>query len=259
MAEFAPHTDLFKIINNLSSFAQILFWAILGFSVLPIVLDEFYLPQSITDIVNILNIIGITAFFLVEILIDYILLPQADSKRRDDFIDNSFGSKFSLKNSVGYYDNDEIGKGLYKASVNLFENCFFSFSLIKIVTTRKIIIPILMVIAMAIFAYYGFKEVPFTLSILQALFSTNILGLLIRHLILLKILSSIQNSWIRLFQNDDFQNEPFKYQANIYRYWIQYETLHSKINSGIPNSVFKKRNQLLTNEWDILKNKYNIR
>src|SRR5665811_1070806 len=126
MAEFAPHSDLFTVINNLSSSTKILFWAILGFSVLPLILNEFYLPEYIFDIVNILNIIGITAFFLIEILVDYVLLPQADSKRRDDFIDNSFGSKFSPKNSIGYYDNDEIGEGLYKASVNLFENCFFS-------------------------------------------------------------------------------------------------------------------------------------
>ena len=207
---------------------------------------------------NILNIIGITAFFLTEILIDYIFLPQADSKRRDDFIDNSFGSKFSPKNSVGYYDNDEIGKGLYKTSVNLFENCFFTFSLAKIITTRKIIIPILMVLAMAIFAYYGFKEVPFTLSILQALFSANILGLLIKHLILLNRLSAIQDSWIGLFQIEEFKKEPFKYQANIYRYWLQYETLHSKINAGIPDSVFKKNNKFLTDEWETIKTKYNI-
>ncbi|MBW7674773.1 hypothetical protein [Chryseobacterium chendengshani] len=258
MAEFAPQTELFKIINNLSSFGQFLFWIILGFSVSPLILNEFNLPESITDILNILNITGITAFFLIEILIDFILLPQADSKRRDDFIDNSFGSKFSPKNSVGYYDNDEIGKGLYKTSVNLFENCFFTFSLVKIITTRKIIIPILMVVFMSILAYYGFKKVPFALSILQALFSANILGLLIKHLILLNRLSTIQDSWIGLFQNEEFRNEPFKYQANIYRYWLQYETLHSKINAGIPDSIFKKNNALLTTEWETIKSKYNI-
>ena len=115
-----------------------------------------------------------------------------------------------------------------------------------------------MVLAMAIFAYYGFKEVPFTLSILQALFSANILGLLIKHLILLNRLSAIQDSWIGLFQIEEFKKEPFKYQANIYRYWLQYETLHSKINAGIPDSVFKKNNKFLTDEWETIKTKYNI-
>lgn len=258
MAEFAPHTDLFKIINRLSSFANIIFWSILVFSVAPFVFEKFSISDNITDVVNVLNIIGISTFFLIEIVIDYILLPQADSKRRDDFIDNSFGSKFSPKNSIGYYDNDEIGKGLYKASVNLFENCFFTFSLSKIVTISRIITPSIMLIAMSIFAYYGFKEVPFALSILQALFSANILGLLIKHLILINKLSAIQDSWIRLFQNENFKNETYKYQANVYRYWLQYETLHSKINAGIPNKVFNKNNDSLTQEWGKLKAKYNI-
>ncbi|MFT5964044.1 MAG: hypothetical protein ACI9L6_000769 [Flavobacterium sp.] len=258
MAEFAPHIDLFKIINRLSSLASSVFWSILIFSLAPFVFEQFTLPAKITDIINILNIIGISTFFLIEIVIEYILLPQADSKRRDDFIDNSFGSKFSPKNSIGYYDNDEIGKGLYKASVNLFENCFFTFSLAKIVTISRIVLPSIMLVAMAILAYYGFKEVPFALSILQALFSANILGLLIKHLILINKLSAIQDSWISLFQNINFKSETYKYQANIYRYWLQYETLHSKINAGIPNKIFNKNNELLTNEWVELKAKYNI-
>ena len=259
MAEFAPHIDIFKIINRLSSFAISIFWTILVLSLIPFVLDQFSIANNISDFINVLNIIGISSFFIIEIVIEFILLPQAYSKRRDDFIDNSFGSKFSTKNSIGYYDNDEIGKGLYKASVNLFENCFFTFSLAKIVTTSRILIPSLMLIAMSIFAYYGFKEVPFALSILQALFSANILGSLIKHLILINKLSAIQDSWIGLFQQEDFKNETFKYQTNIYRFWLQYETLHSKISAGIPNSVFDKHNDLLTKEWEEIKSKYNIK
>lgn len=258
MAEFAPHTNLFKIKNKLSSIASAIFWSILIFSLAPIIFTQFSIPDKVTDIINILNIIGISTFFLIEIVIEYLLLPQADSKRRDDFIDNSFGSKFSPKNSIGYYDNDEIGKGLYKASVNLFENCFFTFSLSKIVTISRIVLPTVMLFAMAILAYYGFKEVPFALSILQALFSANILGLLIKHLILINKLSAIQDSWVNLFQNTNFKSETYKYQTSVYRYWLQYETLHSKINAGIPDNIFNKNNDMLTQEWEELKAKYNI-
>ncbi len=258
MADFAPHIDLFKITNRLSSFANGIFWSILVFSFAPFVLKYFSIPEIITDVINILNIIGIGSFFLIEIVIDFILLPQANSKRRDDFIDNAFGSKFSPKNSKGYYDNDEIGKGLYKASVNLFENCFFTFSLSKIAIISKIAIPIVMLIAMSIFSYYGFKEVPLALSILQALFSANVLGLLIKHLILLNRLSTIQDSWIILFQYENFKSETYKYQANVYRFWLQYETLQSKINTAIPHRVFSENNESLTKDWADLKEKYNI-
>jgi hypothetical protein len=258
MAEFAPQTDLFKIINRLSSFGRVIFWLILIFSIAPLIFNEFCSTHKLIDVINIFNIIGIGLFFSIEILNDLIFIPQADSRRRDDFIDNSFGSKFSTKNSICYYDNDEVGKGLYKASVNLFENCFFTYSLIKITTVSKIVIPIIMLFIMTIIAFYGFREVPFALSILQALFSANILGLLIKHLILINRLSTIQDSWIQLFQNDDFKKYTFKYQAYVYRYWLQYETLHSKINAGIPDKVFSKNNPSLTMEWNNLKIKYKI-
>ncbi|MCD8411253.1 hypothetical protein [Tenacibaculum finnmarkense] len=258
MAKYAPHINLFKDINKLSAIERIIFWVILGLSISSVVLNKFIVPQKVTDILNVLNIIGIGLFFTIGILVEYIFLPQADSKRRDDFIDNSFGSKFSPKNSVEYYDNDEINLGLYKASVNLFENCFFTYSLSKIVTVSKIIIPTIILIVMLIISYYGFKEVPFALSTLQTLFSANILGVLIKHIILINKLSTIQDSWIQLFQNKDYKINTFKYQASIYRYWLQYETLHSKISAGIPDSVFQKNNESLTLEWERIKSQYNI-
>ncbi|WP_461638519.1 hypothetical protein [Labilibaculum euxinus] len=258
MAKYAPHLDLFKVINRLSAIERIIFWIILVLSVASIVFDKITIPKEVTDIMNIVNIIGIGLFFTIGVLLEHILLPQADSKRRDDFIDNSFGSKFSPKNSIEYYDNDEVGIGLYKASVNLFENCFFTYSLSKIVTISKIIVPTIMLIVMLIISYYGFKEVPFALSILQTLFSANILGLLIKHIILINKLSVIQDFWIQLFQNEDYKTNTFKYQASIYRYWLQYEALHSKISAGIPDAVFQKNNEALTTEWGKIKSQYNI-
>ncbi len=258
MAEFAPHYNLFKIIGNLRLVAQWTFWSILVLSIIPVAFNEFCDKHNLLHLVNILNIVGISAYFIIETTIEYILLPLADSKRRDDFIDNSFGSVISTNSSIGYYDNDEVNQGLYKASVNLFENCFFTYSLVRAITTRKIVVPAILLIVISIFAYYGFKEVPFALTILQALFSTSILGELIKHLILVNRLSNIQDSLVSLFHNEDLKQNTFKYQAHIYRNWLQYETLHSKINANIPDIVFQKHNQSVTEEWEKLKSRYKI-
>jgi hypothetical protein len=258
MAKYTPQYNLFKIINILASISRFVFWIVLVLSITPLIFKEFCEGAHLFNIINILNIIGISLFFILEIISDYILIPQADSKRRDDFIDNSFGSGFSPNNSVAYYDNDEVSQGLYKASVNLFENCFFTYSLVKLTTIKKIIIPSIMFLFMVAFGYFGFQQVPYALSILQALFSANILGLLIKHLILLNRLATIQDSWIALFQQDDIKANTYKYQASIYRYWLQYETLHSKINAGIPEKVYNVNNPPLTEEWKKIKLKYNI-
>lgn len=258
MAEFTPHTDIYKIKNRLDCVSKFIFWLTILLSIFPVLFAEICTAYQLVDIINVINMIGIGLYFTIEILNEFILLPLADNKRRDDFIDNSFGSKFSPKNSVSYYDNDKISFGLYKAAVNQFENCFFTFSLVKITTVSKVILPTIMLISMGIISYYGFKEVPFALTILQALFSANILGSLIKHLILINRLSSIHDSWLQLFQTDDLKLDTLKFQANIYRYWLQYETLHSKINAGIAQKTFNKSNVILTQDWENLKVKYNI-
>jgi hypothetical protein len=258
MAKFSPHYNLMKIVGKLSLFGQFVFWSILVLSFIPIVFKEFCEETQLINIVNILNIIGISLFFIIELVNDYVLIPQADCKRRDDFLDNSFGSTFSTKSSIEYYDNEEVNIGLYKVAVNLFENCFFSYSLLKSTTLRKIIIPSTILLLMSIFSYYGFKNVPIALSVLQALFSANILGSLVKHLILLAKLSTIQDSWIVLFQHADLKTNIDEYNHHVCRYWLMYEALHSRYNMSIPERAFKKLNPLLTAEWKEIKQKYNI-
>lgn len=152
MAEFAPQYNLFKIIDKLKRVLTIIFWVIFILSAVSTVLKQLNLTITIDDLLNTINIISIALFFLIEIVVEYILIPQADSKRRDDFIDNAFGSKFSPTPSIGYYDTEEVEKGLYKASCNLFENCFFSYSLVKAMTIRKIVLPAIVLLFVVVFA-----------------------------------------------------------------------------------------------------------
>ncbi|MCU0440605.1 MAG: hypothetical protein MUC49_22140 [Raineya sp.] len=266
MAQYTPQQNLFNTIEKLRVTRNWVFWAILILSITPVISKElceekykfFCDINKGLDFINLLNIIGILAYFTIEIIIEYILLPLAESKRRDDFIDNSFGSIISINSSVDYYDNDEVSIGLYKTAVNLFENCFFTHSLANKMTAEKISIASFVFIIISIFAYYGFKDVPIALTFLQTIFSANILGGIIKHLILINSLSKIHDSWIMLFHTENLKKNISKYETRIYRYWLQYETLHSKINPNIPSSLFKKHNPTLTDEWKKIKSRYNI-
>ena len=258
MAQFAPQYNLMVIIDRIRSGIFWIFWLIFILSIVPAILSMLKIDLYLDDLFNTLNIICIAMFFVLDMLVEYILVPQADSKRRDDFIDNSFGSTFSTNPSIGYFDTNEIQQGLYKAASNLFENCFFTYSLVKVVTIRKTIVPTIVLISVAVFAYYGFKQVPFALSFLQALFSATLLGELVKHFVLMTRLHTIQDAWISLFQQSDFKSNVEKYKTSIYRYWLQYETLHSRIQSGIPDKVFKKLNTKLTQDWNNIKIRYRI-
>ncbi|WP_394900163.1 hypothetical protein, partial [Clostridium butyricum] len=54
---------------------------------------------------------------------------KGEAIRRADLIDNSFGTKLSIKSSLDYYSNDDVNNSLYKILINIFENCFFHLQL----------------------------------------------------------------------------------------------------------------------------------
>jgi hypothetical protein len=258
MSDFTPHNDLFNKINVLTKISNFLFWAIFLLTVLPLLVESIFDITKYDDFLNIINIVLICFLFSLDILIELILIPIANNKRIDDFLDNSLGTNFSQKNSINYYDNDKIEFGLYKVTVNLFENCFFTKSLLSKSYLNKIILPIIFIIVLIISTYTGFKNNPFALTILQTLLSINILGNLIKYIILVIKLNSIEDNLNSLFQNKNFKTNLSQYEPSIYRYWIKYETLISKINPDISSKTFEKSNELLTSEWEAFKKKHNI-
>lgn len=258
MAEFTPHNDIFNKINILTKISSFLFWTIFILTFFPLLLESIVDISMYIDLLNIINIISICFLFSLDIIIEYVLIPIANNKRIDDFIDNSLGSNFSQKNSIGYYDNENTDYGLYKVAVNLFQNCFFTKSLLSKSYINKIVLPIIFIIILIFSTYTGFKNNPFTLTILQTLLSVNVLGNLIKYLILLIKLNSIVDNLNSLFQNNNFKANLIQYESHIYRYWLKYETLISKINPDISSNTFEKLNTPLTKEWDKIKLKLKI-
>ncbi len=258
MAKFSPHYNPHKVTSLVRSFIDWIFWIVFILSCLPVISREFSNSELCMTLLNIINIVSILLFFTLEIIVEYILFPQSEQKRRDDFLDNSFGSKFSSVNSVEYYSNENVSIGLYKAACNLFENSFFTYSLIKALTIRKIILPAFVLLFVWVLAYFGFNKVPLGLSILQVLFSANVLGNLIKHLILFNKLSIIHEKWIALFQIHDFKQFPLHHQSQIFHIWILYETILSRMQPSIPDNFFQKHNPNLSLEWKSMKNKYSI-
>lgn len=258
MAKSSPHDYHYRLISRLQSCCEIFFWLIFILSLASVILPQVNNDQRITVAIDIANIICILLFFILEFVADYILLPMAEDRRRSDFIDNSFNSKILSANSINYYDNDEVSHGLYKVAVNLFENIFFTYSLCKVLTWRKIILPVVLLLGILMVAYYGFRNVPFALTLLQLFFSAQILGNLLKHIVLLTSLHTIQDKIIALFGQSDFRVRIQEHQASVYHCWVTYEALITKINPGVPDQIFKARNDVLTREWQELKKRFHI-
>jgi hypothetical protein len=263
MARLTPQRNLFSIVVAIRKVNFTLVWFVLFFSLFPELLKLNLLKSwdallGLQNIINVANVISIGVYFVLDAIVNYVLIPQAENKRKDDFIDNSFGSKFSIVSSIEYYNNEEISAGLYKGAVNLFQNCFFSASLMKAALPQKIVLPAIILLGVMIMAYFGFKQFDWAVALLQTLFSVSILGSLVKDLILYYQLNAIQDMWVALFQNKDVKLNIASYHAQVYRYWLQYETLISWSQPDIPEKLYNRLNGPLTAEWQNLKTKYNI-
>ena len=99
--------------------------------------------------------------------------PMVASSRRKGFIDNSLGSHFLNKPVTNYYDNDTIDLGPYKMLVNCFENCFFTYSLVKATLLKEVLFSSLPFLFFLFFAFYGIGNYRFAMPLLQLFLSTS--------------------------------------------------------------------------------------
>ncbi|MDH7462595.1 hypothetical protein QEG73_14960 [Chitinophagaceae bacterium 26-R-25] len=253
MARFSPHAANYKTIGRLRNILKIIFWSILLLSVIPV-----YIKNS-KNICNYLSIIAIILFFALDIIIDYVVVPYAERKRRDDFIDNSFGARNSIQQSDGYFDNDDINTGFYKAAVNLFENSFFTSSLLNRILIRKLILLLVVFLVFITLCFYGLRDNDIALIALQAIFSASIVGDFIKYLILRFKVEQIFTQWKKIFdQTGDLAQSPEKHIPLICQLWLEYESTISRILVEIPQKVFDENNTTLTTNWNKIRSLYSI-
>lgn len=258
MAVFAPQFNDHKTINLLRKVSHGFFFAILIFSVAPLVSQSSKYYEHVIFYSNLLNIICLVVYFILEAIVDFFLFPAAEDIRRSDFIDNSWGTKYQIESSQKYFDNDELKPGLYKMAVNLFENSFLSYNISKAMSGSKIILNSIFGLTVLVIACFGLANVSFAIPLLQVIFSSMVIGNLIKHLRFVTRMKLTIERWQEIFQEENFKVHPDKYRALVYRNWIYYEATLARCQISLSDKIFNKFNQRLTHEWEKIKIKYKI-
>lgn len=255
MAKYTPQYNAFKALIITDKVSNYLIWIVFILALVPILLTNFVncICIDVLNAIEYLNIALLLIGFILNSVKDYYLFPKAETKRRYDFIDNSFGSNFSLSQSDEYYTNDEVEKGNYKMAVNLFQDVFFTTSISKKMRVKAIMKSGIFSLVFIVMAIYGFKNSPLALPVLQLFFSAFILGDLIKLLLFINRNEHILDHLTTVFSSGNIDH------SIILKNYVQYETNLSWAMILLDDKVFKKKNDSIEKKWQKVKTKYNIK
>jgi hypothetical protein len=86
--------------------------------------------EIVKESLKVASYVFVTFFLLFE-LIGRILFSEAERIKREDLVDNSFGTKFSDEKSQNYYNNDKVEYGILKFALNTYESAFHTQQVLK--------------------------------------------------------------------------------------------------------------------------------
>ena len=215
------------------------------------------LMGCVINLLNMLNYFFIIGYGILYIVVEIIMQPMVAKERRKGFIDNSLGTKLLDKPVLNYYDNDSIKQGPYKMLVNCYENCFFTYNIIKAMLSKMVIKNTIIFVLLLIFAYHGIKDNIVAIPFLQLFLSSLFLIELVYYIAFFFRLKNLHENFKQIFnapeliKNNTIQNAIYMV--------LEYETTLAYNKSPNSNSVYQKLNNKLTEEWNSIKQNYDIR
>jgi len=212
--------------------------------------------EPISNIINSINCFFIVAYAVLKFITNNTFY-EASIHKRFDFVDNSFDTTFSEENSRNYYSNDNIEKGIYKMAVNGFENCLFTYNIAKCMLKSLWLKNIIIALLFIFFGIFGYNNA-FVLLI-QLSLPLLLLNQAIMHTLFVSRIDKVFESYRRMFQDLKNNNNKDNKNPEIIINVIEYE---STISTGcilLNSKIYNKLNTVLSEKWEAMKLKYEIK
>jgi len=254
MASYSPQTNYFKIAKKINTAEKWFVYAVTIISLLLIIMNK-----ENNQIFTLLSVVGALMIYVFDFFLAH-YQQKAEEIRRKDFFDNSFGTKFLNKQSEKYYDNDEVGDGLYKALVNVFENSFFSLTIARRMKVKIMYTNIILLILLSICIIVGIFRLSYAMPVLQLLLSKYYLQQLISIWTYTERVEVIYERIVELFVNgcSDKKIKNSFISARAIQCLIDYEANISWCKVFLDSRMYNKLNNSLTIKWRKMKKMYNI-
>ena len=208
------------------------------------------------DFIYYLGFISLVLYGILYVIVEIFLQPRVATERQKGLLDNSLGTKLLLGNTEGYYDNDNVPIGAKKLLVNTFENCFFTYSIMKKMLPQIATYNIILFIVLLGFAYFGFNNNEIAMALLQLFFSTIFLRRLMHHISFCLRLKEIQEQFIHLFSSTSVSDKEI--EDNGYYYALMYETALAYNKAPNSDKIYEESKDELNKKWAEMKQRYGI-
>lgn len=256
MTQYIPYKGSFEQSKSFSKYAELTLWLSTIILIMTFGIKHYNSSYSqFSEIASNINCFFIVAYAILTFISDYIFY-NASLQRREDFIDNSFGTSIAEDRSSGYYTNDEITAGIYKMAVNGFENSLFTYNITNKMTSAlwsKNIIFSILILTFAIFGYNNafILLIELTLPIL-------LLQQAIKHTLFVYRIKRVFENYRRMFNNLKNESNPKFKRPEIILNILDYETTITYGAILLDSKIYKKLNPELSSKWDLMKLEYDI-
>lgn len=253
MATKSPQTNYFEIGKKYRTTYKLIFYISFVFTLI------FKYVES-NFAVSVVAIVSLIALIVIERARDY-YIDLAEETRRRDFIDRSFGTKYCHVSSEGYYDTDELESGMYKMISNVFENSLFSSEISKKMLNKNMAINVIMLVVLLASILTSTVKIDYAVLLLQVFIGKDfVLGMID----LKKYNESTTETFndIKKIFDENLENTPESISKNtpeILRIYLKYETNITDKKLLLDSKIYGAMNDPLSNEWEKMKKKYNIK
>ena len=199
MSQKVPYKTDYNLVEKNEMLSQSILWTSVIISAITLIASKF----DVSDIVG-----------------NY-LFHLAETKRREDFFDNSLNTQLAENNSEKYFSNESLNQGIIKMGVNSFENSFFSKSVSKKMLTPMLIKSALVLALFLALALFTDREILTTA--LQLALPFTILLQTIRLFLYNKRMKDVFKTYQRIFSSTVDTKKEYLIISNM----TNYETILS--------------------------------
>ncbi|OOG69966.1 hypothetical protein [Flavobacterium sp. A45] len=253
MTRFVPFDTTYDQIRKLEKSSFILLLVSAFLIMINWVLPKFFDNEinskydDVKEIAKVISYVSMVCYLIIN-LISRILFHNVEKRKRNDLIDNSFGTNYSDENTVGYYNNEETQNGIKKLTLNSYESSFHTENTLKLMLYKNLIILIVLSVPflLSIFSKNGSDIVRllFEISIPLTLISEFIV-MLIYYLNVSEINERFKIELTNLGNKSINENDIPKLLIPI----MEYYSIKAWANTNLDSAIFNKNNTKISEKW----------